>query len=107
VVTFTPWSLYYQGKSPQYPLDRRLGGPQNRSECSDEEKKLHHRPCQESSASRNTRRGYEVQGMILLQASYLYTDSLLIAVTFEVLPISSYALSQTMLRLLKTLFEFL
>jgi hypothetical protein len=24
-------SLYPQGKSPQYPLDRRLGGPQSRS----------------------------------------------------------------------------
>jgi hypothetical protein len=26
------------GKSPQYPLDRRLGGPQSRSEHSIEEK---------------------------------------------------------------------
>jgi len=25
-------SLYPQGKSPSYPLDRRLGGPQSRSE---------------------------------------------------------------------------
>jgi hypothetical protein len=31
VVSFTPRPLYPQGKSPQYPLDRRLGGPQNRS----------------------------------------------------------------------------
>jgi hypothetical protein len=31
VVNFTPRPLYPQGKSPQYPLDRRLGGPQNRS----------------------------------------------------------------------------
>jgi hypothetical protein len=23
-------SLYHQGKSPRYPLDRRLGGPQSR-----------------------------------------------------------------------------
>jgi hypothetical protein len=27
VVSFTPRSLYIQGKSPWYPLDRRLGGP--------------------------------------------------------------------------------
>jgi len=27
VVSFMPWSLYPQGKSPWYPLDRRLGGP--------------------------------------------------------------------------------
>jgi hypothetical protein len=31
VVSFTPRSLYPQGKSPRYPLDRRLGGPQNQS----------------------------------------------------------------------------
>jgi hypothetical protein len=27
VVSFTPWPLYPQRKSPWYPLDRRLGGP--------------------------------------------------------------------------------
>jgi hypothetical protein len=32
VVSFTPWPLYSRGKSPRYPLDRRLGGPQSRSE---------------------------------------------------------------------------
>jgi hypothetical protein len=31
VVSFTPRSLYPQGKSPWYPLDRRLSGPQSRS----------------------------------------------------------------------------
>jgi len=30
VVSFTPRPLYLQGKSPWYPLDRRLGGPQSR-----------------------------------------------------------------------------
>jgi len=29
VVSFTLWPLYSQGKSPQYLLDRRLGGPQS------------------------------------------------------------------------------
>jgi len=38
VVSFTSWPLYPQGKNPWYPLDRRLGGPQSNSECSDEEK---------------------------------------------------------------------
>jgi hypothetical protein len=33
-----PWPLYPQGKSPWYPLDRRLSGPQNRSEHGGEEK---------------------------------------------------------------------
>jgi hypothetical protein len=32
VVSFTPRRLYPQGKRPWYPLDRRLGGPQTRSE---------------------------------------------------------------------------
>jgi hypothetical protein len=43
-----------------------------------------------------TRRGYEVPRMILLQV-YLYTHSLLKAVTFKVLPLSSCALSPMML----------
>jgi hypothetical protein len=32
VVSVTPWPLYSRGKSPRYPLDRRLDGPQSRSE---------------------------------------------------------------------------
>jgi hypothetical protein len=32
VVSFTPQSLYPRGKSPRYPLDRRLDGPQSQSE---------------------------------------------------------------------------
>jgi len=31
VVSFTPRPLYPQGKSPWYPLDRRLDGPQSRA----------------------------------------------------------------------------
>jgi hypothetical protein len=31
VVSFTPRPLYHQRKSPPYPLDKRLGGPQKRS----------------------------------------------------------------------------
>jgi hypothetical protein len=38
VVSFTPRPLFLQGKSPWYPLDRRLGGPQSRSGCGGEEK---------------------------------------------------------------------
>jgi hypothetical protein len=33
-----------QGKSPYYPLERRLGGPQSRSGLSDEEKNSHPSP---------------------------------------------------------------
>jgi hypothetical protein len=38
VVSFTPRPLYPQGKSPWYPFDRRLGGPQSRSGRGGEEK---------------------------------------------------------------------
>jgi hypothetical protein len=38
VVIFTPRPLYLQGKSPWYPLDRSLSGPQNRSGHVGEEK---------------------------------------------------------------------
>jgi hypothetical protein len=38
VVSFTPRPLYPQGKSPRYPLDRRLGEPQSRSGRGGEEK---------------------------------------------------------------------
>jgi hypothetical protein len=38
VVSFTFRPLYRQGKSPRYPLDRRLGGPQSRSGRGAEEK---------------------------------------------------------------------
>jgi hypothetical protein len=39
-VSFTPLPLYSLGKSPRYPLDRRLGGPQSRSGRCGEEKNL-------------------------------------------------------------------
>jgi hypothetical protein len=38
VVSFTPRPLYSHGKSPWYPLDRRLGGPQSSSWRGGEEK---------------------------------------------------------------------
>jgi hypothetical protein len=38
MVSFTPRPLYYQGKNPWYPLDRKLGGPQTRSGGGGEEK---------------------------------------------------------------------
>jgi hypothetical protein len=47
VVSFMPWPLYSQGKSPQYPLHRILGGPQSQSgHCAVEKTLL---PCQESN----------------------------------------------------------
>jgi len=44
VVSFTPRPLP-QGKSPWYPLDRRLGGPQSRSWRAGEKKNSH--PCRD------------------------------------------------------------
>jgi hypothetical protein len=40
VVSFTSWLLYPRRKDPQYPFDRRLSGPQNRSGGYGEEKNL-------------------------------------------------------------------
>jgi len=37
-VSFKPWLLYPQGKSPWYPMDRRMGGLQSPSGHSGEEK---------------------------------------------------------------------
>jgi hypothetical protein len=34
----TPRPLYSQGRSPWYPLDKKLSGPQSRSGCGGEEK---------------------------------------------------------------------
>jgi len=31
MIGFMPWPLYFQGRSPWYPLNRRLGGPQSHS----------------------------------------------------------------------------
>jgi hypothetical protein len=49
VVNFTPRPLYLQGKSPWYPLDRRLGGPQSRSGRGGEAKNSQPLPGLESS----------------------------------------------------------
>jgi hypothetical protein len=48
--------------------------------------------------------GYEIPGIILLQI-YMNAYSLLRGVTFEVLPLSSCALSPTMLPLLEAFLE--
>jgi hypothetical protein len=42
VVSFTPRPLFLQGRSPCYPLDRRLGGLQSRSGRGGEETNSQH-----------------------------------------------------------------
>jgi hypothetical protein len=49
VVSFTPLSLYLQGKTPLYSLDRRLDGPQSRSRRDDVQKNSQPLPGLESS----------------------------------------------------------
>jgi hypothetical protein len=46
VVSFTPRSLYPQGRRPWYPFDMRLGGPQRWSGQGGEEKNS---PCRDSN----------------------------------------------------------
>jgi hypothetical protein len=62
--------------------------------------------CMMRSFTIHMRCGYYVPGKILLQAC-LCTYSLLRGVTFEVLPLSSYTLSPTMLPLLERFVEIL
>jgi hypothetical protein len=45
VVSFMPRPLYPQGKSPWFPLGRRLGGPQSRSGCCSEERNSQRSTC--------------------------------------------------------------
>jgi hypothetical protein len=45
--SFMPQQLYPRGKSPQYPLDRKLSGPQSQSGHGGKEKN----PCWESKPS--------------------------------------------------------
>jgi hypothetical protein len=49
VINFTPRPLYHQGKSPRYPLDRGLGGPQSPSGRGGEEKNSQPPPGHEHS----------------------------------------------------------
>jgi len=48
--------LYVQGKNLQYPLDRRLGGPQIWSGRGSEDKEIPSPPCRESNTGRPARR---------------------------------------------------
>jgi len=45
MVSFTPRQIYLGRNSPRYPLDRRGGGPQSRSERDAEERKYFACPC--------------------------------------------------------------
>jgi hypothetical protein len=54
VVSFTARPLYPQGKSPWYPFDRRLGGPQGRSGHGVEEKNSQPPPGIETRSSDQT-----------------------------------------------------
>jgi hypothetical protein len=66
VVSFTPRLLYSHGKSLRYPLNRRLDGPQSRSErCGGESIPC---PCQESNPDRN---------ITLCNASYQLVQNLM------------------------------
>jgi hypothetical protein len=103
VVSFTPRPLYPQGKSPWYPLDRRLGGPQIgtilgscTSVC----------PSTDSTTDISTcaRAVYKVRGLtLLLRFGTLWKcgDGLF----FEVPPLASDALLTTLHPLLENVLQ--
>jgi hypothetical protein len=56
-----PCRFYPQGKSPRYPLDRRLGGPQSRSGRGGEEKNSQPLPELEPSIIKPITQRYTIQ----------------------------------------------
>jgi hypothetical protein len=46
-VSFLFWPIYSWDKSPPYPFDRKLGGPESLSGRDGEEKTSYHGPCRE------------------------------------------------------------
>jgi hypothetical protein len=58
-----------QGKSPWYPLDRRLGGPQNRSGLSGEEKNSYPPPGIESEGGKE-----KIEKRVKVKFSEKYLD---------------------------------
>jgi hypothetical protein len=61
-----PWPLYPQGKSPWYPLDRRLGEPQSRSGCGGEEKNFQPLPGLEIPIIQPVAQRYTIELYLLL-----------------------------------------
>jgi hypothetical protein len=70
-VSFTPGPLYPQGKSPRYPLNRRLGGPQSRSGRGGEEKNSQPLPGFEAPIIQPVARRYttELSGLCAVRSS--------------------------------------
>jgi len=77
VVSFTPQPIYSRGKSPPYPLDRKLGGPQSRSGRGGEEKRIPSFPPQELNPGRPARNLFSILTEVihppkLVQQMYLF-----------------------------------
>jgi hypothetical protein len=85
-----PWSLYPQGKSPWYPLDRRLGRPQSQSACCGEEKYL--------APAINLTPAIQSIASCLTDSIYLYKYSKNVLVTSVHYPVCSKSVS-TLLKL--------
>jgi hypothetical protein len=67
VVSFMPQPLYFQGKSPWYPLGRRLGGPQSRSGRGGEEKNSQPLPGLEPPIIQSVEQSYNTELSRLLK----------------------------------------
>jgi hypothetical protein len=83
VVSFTLGPLYPKGKSPLYPLDRRLGGHQSRPERGGEKKNSRHLPGLEPPILQPVAQRYNTELCRLLDALlvclfiYLFSTSFL------------------------------
>jgi hypothetical protein len=79
VVSFTPWPVYSQGRKPWYPLDRRLGGPQNRSGRGNQEKNSRHLPGLEPLIMQPVAQHYttELSRFLVLYYIILYYNTVL------------------------------
>jgi hypothetical protein len=71
VVSFTPWSLYPQGKSLWYPLDRRLGGSQTRYDRGGEKKIFQLLPGLEPPIMQPVAQGYTAELSQLLDKEFI------------------------------------
>jgi hypothetical protein len=89
VVSFTARPLYPQRKSPWYPLDRKLGGPQSRSGRGGEEKNSQPPPVTEPQNSDRPARSPELYRLSCHGSIEVVSQSVSQSVGRSVVPLSN------------------